>query len=564
MPWTGLLIVLSSKSLTVTVDSSAAPAVPMMMLHGGELAGNATLNEQERYAWEREWGLGRDHIGRQAHIDRQVYRRCASSDNGGWLTPWEWCEEHAGFERQTSTNAGSPWLLGVLLTAVVLAYATAASTSDGGFGDCADRPEEMEGEEPAPRLPPDAPTMEDECDTAYEPRSPRVAMAAGLHASDRMVDLDGLAGRSTASAILDHVRGGGQAVTLPLKVYLATQWERGNQRVWRRLQHHIDSKDWILCTSETFTLFIRRAACPALLHLLPDFGEFVGPARGKQVGRVVFARRARGAIVTATLLAALAKVAVDELDETLGHVVYVTLADRLPLAGYALNEDGVSLLAPLGHLGERLLDYFGQHRDPATCLFFADVAAHVPLSSNEANDAWWPVHAKRSRADRITRPAVVNLGDSEIDQYNQHGLDGGWVKLRLSPRRRRELAEDAIDAHPVAARSELHKSRWHGAGIFWTGPVHLGCNRTARIATHWYHHTLYFTQAERVEQGLATEADLMNLSSDCLGVSYLAPHIAFQTPFASNNRQPPGRCEPPTSRLLVAGEGVHFLPPPAL
>ena len=128
MPWTGLLIVLSSKSLTVTVDSSAAPAVPMMMLHGGELAGNATLNEQERYAWEREWGLGRDHIGRQAHIDRQVYRRCASSDNGGWLTPWEWCEEHAGFERQTSTNAGSPWLLGVLLTAVVLAYATAAST----------------------------------------------------------------------------------------------------------------------------------------------------------------------------------------------------------------------------------------------------------------------------------------------------------------------------------------------------------------------------------------------------------------------------------------------------
>ena len=68
------------------------------------------------------------------------------------------------------------------------------------------------------------------------------------------------------------------------------------------------------------------------------------------MGRVVFARRARGAIVTATLLAALAKVAVDELDETLGHVVYVTLADRLPLAGYALNEDGVSLLAPLGHL----------------------------------------------------------------------------------------------------------------------------------------------------------------------------------------------------------------------
>jgi 4-hydroxy-L-threonine phosphate dehydrogenase PdxA len=88
----------------------------------------------------------------------------------------------------------------------------------------------------------------------------------------------------------------------------------------------------------------------------------------------------------------------------------------------------------------------------------------------------------------------------------------------------------------------------------------LGCNRTARIATHWYHHTLYFTQAERVEQGLATEADLMNLSSDCLGVSYLAPHIAFQTPFASittANLQD-------VVRLLVAGEGVHFLPPPAL
>ena len=460
----GLLLVLDIRSLSVAVSSSAAPVVPMIT---DELADNATVNGHERCAWEWELRLECGQVGRQAQIDRQAYPHCESSGDGLRLTPWGWSEE-----RQTSATAGSCWLLGALLTAVVLAYATAGSTSDCDFGDCAGRPEEMEGEEPAaPRVPPDATAMDDGCETAHEPRSPRVAMADGLQATDMMVDLDAIAGQTSASALLAHVRGGGRAVTLPLKVYLATKWERGNQRLWRRLQHHVAYKDWILCTSETFTLFIRRAACPALLELLPDLGEFVGCALGKLEGRVAFASRARGAILTSTLLAALAKVAVDELDERLGHLIYVTVADRLPLAGYALDEDGVSLLAPFGHVGADLLDYFGQHRDPDTHLFFVDVAARVPLSSNAVNDTWWQLYRKRSRADRATRPAVVNLGDSEIDQYDQHGRNGGSVKLRLSPRRRRELAEDAIDAHALDTRSELHKSRWHGAGFYWTAPV---------------------------------------------------------------------------------------------
>jgi len=538
MPCTGLLLVLGSRSLSAALSSSAAPVLPMITVD--ELRDNATVNGHERCAWEWELRLECGQVGRQAQIDRQAYPHCESSGDGLRLTPWGARSE----ERHTSATAGSCWLLGVLLTAVVLAYATAASTSDCDFGDSAGRPEEVEGEEPAaPRVPPDdASAMDDGCETAHEPRSPRVAMAAGLHATDMMVDLDAIAGQTSASALLAHVRGGGRAVTLPLKVYLATQWERGNQRLWCRLQHHVAKADWILCTTETCTLFIRRAACPALFELLPDLGEFVGPALGKMEGRVAFARRARGAILTSTLLAALAKVAVDELDERLGHVIYVTVADRLPLAGYALDEDGVSLLAPFGHTGADLLDYFGQHRDPATHLFFVDVAARVPLSSNAVNDAWWQLYRTRSPADRATRPAVVNLGASEIDQYDQHGRNGGSIKLRLSPRRRRQLAEDAIDAHALDARTELHKSRWHGAGFYWTAPVcifvrQLNTARCMRVAACLASPpALLCTQAERVEQGCATEADLMNLSSNCLAVClppYCFPHA--HTPCALNS-----------------------------
>ena len=480
MPCTGLLLVLGSRLLSGAVSGPAASVMSVKEL--AVAAGNATWNGLESCAWERR--LECHQVGRQAQIDRQAYPYCESIADGLRLGD----DPSAGFERQTAARAGSCWELVVLLTAVVLAYDAAASSFDHDFGDGADSQHAMEGEEPVGRrVPLDAAGMEDDSEIAHEPISPRVAMADWHSSGTVMADLDAIAGQTSASALLAHVRSGGRAVTLPLKVYLATQWDRGNQRLWRRLQHHISSEDWILCTSETFTLFIRRAACPALLRLLPDLGEFVGPAGGKQVGRVAFARRARGAILTSTLLAALAQVAVDEFDERLGHVVYVTVGDRLPLAGYALDGDGVSLLAPFGHTGADLLDYFGQHQDPNTHLFFVDVAARVPLTRNAAGDAWWPLYRKRSRADRITRPAVVNLGDSEMDQYDQHGRDGGSIKARLSRVRRRVLAEDAIDAHTVDARSELHKSRWRGIGMYWTAPVRFACNETVRRCSHGHH-----------------------------------------------------------------------------
>jgi len=381
------------------------------------------------------------------------------------------------------TAAGRPFLFAVLLTVAVFAYGAAryADSDLGGSdgGEC-EEGDEMAEEPPAALEGLLDDDMEDTNETSpNEPISKRVAMATGAHKSNRMVDLDALAGHTTARALLRHARsatasisdGGGQAIVLPPKVHLAVRWDPGSQRVWYRLQHNLSSEDWILATCETFMLFIRRNACTALFEVLPDLGEFVSPACGNQEGRVVCKKRSRGAISPAVLLGALEKLAVDELDETLGSVVFVSFGDRLPLAGYALNEDGVSPMAPLGLSGARALDYFGQHLEPSTYLILADVAVRQPHNCNTAGDVVWPLLKKRARSDRTMRPAVVNLRADEIDQYDQYGKDSGWLKIKLSPNRRRELAADAIDAYAVGARSVIRESRLAGAGEFWTGPV---------------------------------------------------------------------------------------------
>ena len=380
-----------------------------------------------------------------------------------------------------STPQLSPFLLLLaLLTIVAFAGGATYDLMDlTVFDEPAEETDDRAGDQPPNQAEDD--TEDTDGEPWLEPVSPKVDMTFCAHDPNRRVDLDAIAGQTTANALLQHERsatgpvshGRGRAISLPHKVYLARLWERGAQRLWHRLQPHMDSDTWILCTSETYTLFVRRSVCPALMHQLPDLGEFVGPALGKQAGRVVFDKRARGAITLTTLLAALQKAASEAMDEQLEEVVFVSFADRLPLANYPLNEDGVSPEAPLGLTGARLLDFFGQHLDRSTCLFFADVAVHESLRFDENGDVVWSLLAKRSREERRGRKAVVDLGASEMDQYNQHGMSAGWMKLRLRPSRRRELAEDAIDAHTVETRSLLRDSRLSGSGIYWDAPVHL-------------------------------------------------------------------------------------------
>ena len=466
----GLLLTLGSLPLAATVGSDEEHAVLLPECTApGEHVHNATLNQHDRC--ECEWCKER------ARVDQPAYPCCGSSNNELWQTPWGWFEELAGIEQKRHAH-----FVRCLLIVLVFAYGAAfyanrdLSESEAERGEDDDMAEEILS---LGGLGDESDMEDDEETSTYEPISNRVVMAIGAHISDRMVDLDALAGHTSARALLHHARsatgsisdGGGQAVVLPPKVYLAVHWEPGSQRVWQRLQHDISSEDWILATSETFMLFIRRTACPALFKLLPDLGEFVGPACGRQAGRVAFKKRSRGAILTTTLLAALEKVAVDGMDETLDWVVYVTVADRLPLAGYVLNADGVSPMAPLGLSGARLLDYFGQHLERSTYLILADVAVHQSLDCNQAQDARWPLYKKRARSDRTMRPAVVDLRADEMDQYDQYERASGWMKLKLSPSRRRELAAEAIDAHAVGVRSTLRESRLAGAGRFWTAPV---------------------------------------------------------------------------------------------
>jgi hypothetical protein len=216
-------------------------------------------------------------------------------------------------------------------------------------------------------------------------------------------------------------------------------------------------------------LFVKRAVCPLLMRELHDLGEFVQPAVGNAAGRVVFAKRKRGAIGTSILLAAIERAAMEGGDERLAEIVLVSVGDRLPLHNYPVP----SPMAPLGHTGRRLLDFFGQHPDESTYLMFADVAVHVPLSSDPlTGDTIWPLYAKLSAAERLLRPApVVNLASREMDQYNQYGMGAGWMKLRFSPNRRMQLAEAAIDSHAEAARDELWSSRRRGTGAFWDAAV---------------------------------------------------------------------------------------------
>jgi|TARA_B110000093_G_scaffold125358_1_gene134180 hypothetical protein len=502
-----LLLALGSLPLAPAVGS-AEKRVALLPLHGMPVR-NATLNQHDCCEWE--WW--EEH----ARVDQHAYPHCGSrakftSNSELWRAPWDWREERAGIEQKrhaqfarcseerklrapvksTSiiayTSSGRPFLFAVFLTMVVFAYGAARYPDSSDFRDSDGEREEGDGmaEESVGDAPPGTEDdMEDHDDTSlYEPISGRVAMTVRAHNPDRMVDLDALAGHTTARALLRHSRsatgsisdGGGHAVVLPPKVYLAVQWHPGSQRVWQRLQHDMSKQDWILATCETFMLFIRRTACPALFRLLPELGEFVGPACGKQAGEVAFKKRSRGAIVTTVLLAALEKLAVDQMDDTLDWIVYVTLGDRLPLAGYVLNEDGFSPMAPLGLSGARLLDYFGQHSERYTYLILADIAVHQPLDCNQVNDVVWPLYKKRARSDRITRPAVVDLRADDMDQYDQYEKDGGWMKLKITPTRRSELAAEAIDAHAVGARSVLRESRLVGAGIFWNAPVR--CNQT--------------------------------------------------------------------------------------
>ena len=373
------------------------------------------------------------------------------------------------------------YLLVALLT-VVLAGADAVAHDPFDLS-VFDEPAKEANDEACEAPPPGAGNMDVDGDTEllYEPVSRRVGIALGAHDPNRRADLDGIAAKTTASVLLDHARsatrsvshGGGQSIALPSKVYLARQWERGNERVWHRLQPHMESDSWILCTDPlSFMLFIRRSACPALMHQLPELGEFVGPALGKQAGRVVFAKRARGPITLATLLAALQKAADAAMDEQLEEVVYGSFSDRLPLANYPLNEDGWCPEAPLGHTGARLLDFFTQHPGLSTFLFFADVAVHQPLNSDPTTaDTVWSLFSKRSSEERRVRRAVVDLGAHEMDQYDQFGMAGGWMKFKIGPNRRRVLAEDAIDAHTVPARTVLRDSRLSGSGVYWEAPV---------------------------------------------------------------------------------------------
>jgi len=218
-------------------------------------------------------------------------------------------------------------------------------------------------------------------------------------------------------------------------------------------------------------LFVKRDVCPLLRLELHNLGEFVQPAVGNAAGRVVFAKRKRGAITTATLLAAIGHAASEAANASLAEIVYITVGDRLPLYNYPPS----SPMAPLGHTGEGLLNYFGQHPEASTFLIFADLALHVPLRSDPlTGDAIWPLYARRTATERLTRPPpAVDLPSRDMDQYNQHGMDAGWMKLRLSPTRRAALVEAAIKAQEEeeAARDELWSSRQRGSGPFWEAAV---------------------------------------------------------------------------------------------
>ena len=416
------------------------------------------------------------------------------------------CNDTASVSIAAHASA-APWLyLLAALFAVAAARSGATAYTYSDLSDMEDSEPESPGAREDPHTPDGAEPVDEHPLFGPEPElSSRVDIGIA-HDPGRRVDLDALAGQTTAGDLLHQERsavrsvseGGGRQVfnalaithstphrltipyllphpvaqvVIPLKVYLATHWHPGSTRLWYRLQHHMAFATWILCTSESFMLFIKRDVVQLLMRKLYNLGEFVRPAEGHSVDKVVFAKRKRGPIGTHSLLAALEQVALEQGDESLQYVVYVTVGDRLPLHNYPLP----SPMAPLGHAGARLLDYFGQHPKSSTHLLFVDVAVHGPLYHDTATgDTTWPLFLKRSRAERLARPAAVNLYPSEMDQYNQHGMDGGWMKVRTAPWRRRQLAADAIDAHAPAARDELRTSRLDGSGPFWEDPVRFG------------------------------------------------------------------------------------------
>lgn len=481
MPCAALFLVLDSLRLAAVIGPAEKRAVPVptgtLVVQHGLDGRNLSL---------REWCDGLTCSDGPHRIPTCALR----------IQEWRSFEECVGSDEAGGIEELSPrFLLFALLSIMVLATGVVHEFMEH---DAFDEPAEDAGDtwNAPPQAHAEGYSEDGDGDTAFEPVSRRVDMTSCLHNPNRPMDLDALAGQTTASALLQHERdatrpvseGGGRCISLPHKVHLATRWELGAQRLWRRLQPHMASDTWILCTTETFTLFIRRSACPALMNQLPALGEFVGPAIGHQAGRVVFAKRARGAIALATLLAALREAAIQAMNERLEEVVFVTFGDRLPFANYPLDELGVSPEAPLGLSGARLLNYFGQHPDRSTGLFFADVAVHDTLGTDAAGNVVWALYSKRSREERRWREAVVDLGASEMDQYDQHGMSAGWLKVKVNPGKRHELAEDAIDAHTVATRSLLRDSRLAGSGVWWDAPViHLRQTISTPASTFFAH-----------------------------------------------------------------------------
>ena len=259
----------------------------------------------------------------------------------------------------------------------------------------------------------------------------KVKLAGATWRKELRVDEDGFVCKSHTRDILGVSKRSPWPLPIQANVYGATQGL--DFRTLSRIKPHFadDWDQWVLATSDTFTMLMRHAVKAKLQRKLPQFHEFV------QISHqpiLAFAKRARGTMVLQDLLEYVQSIVIEEQDEELGDVILFSVGKLRPFDG----GEPLSFHPPEdqpGLTGKLWYDFCTgrTHTDvptPRTSLVWIDLGVRVPFEVDNDGVTSWPLWEKRSSANVRADPPIFS-GRVEVTPCAMQGYDkAGWVKVK--------------------------------------------------------------------------------------------------------------------------------------
>ena len=304
----------------------------------------------------------------------------------------------------------------------------------------------------------------------------KVKLAGARFRKELRVDEDAIACRSHAKDILGVAKLSPWPIPLQADVYGAI---RGlDYRSIGRLKPHLDDWDqWVVATSETFNMLIRRDVKPLLQAKLPTLHEFV-QVSPQQI--LAFSKRARGTMVVQDILEYLKAIAIEEENEALGDVILFSVGKLRPFDGGQPSSFKLPEGQP-GLTGKLLFDFCtGRSHTgmptPRTSLIWIDLGVRLPFDiDDEDGKVSWPLWEKRSNANLRADPAVFS-GRMKIKPCAMQGYDkAGWVTVRwptaqgqhesLNTWLKHQVLQGLADESAAAAAAAAEAAGEEGVGV---------------------------------------------------------------------------------------------------